>query len=291
MTGHRRLVERVFLGVLCSGLVLVAACGRSQPVLLQILEARRLAAELHAAFVKANEASDRAVLADTDDVSAEAAGEARAATRVATETLDRLEQVVKALGASSDVEAVARFRTQFDLFRALDEEVLGLAVENTNLKAQRLSFGTVRDLGEAIERELAGLSGTPPSSDVDAQVQGIRADVFALLFLESRHIAEAEDQPMTQLEAEGGTIAADVRTRLERVRRLGAPVPTVDAATSLFNRFMATHAEVIALSRRNTNVRSLALTIGHKRVVASACEAELTALAQSLATHGSEATR
>src|SRR5882672_5757180 len=61
-------------------LVAAGACrGVPDAALSQLLEARRVAADLHVQFVKAADASDRAVLADTDAESVVFAREAEAA--------------------------------------------------------------------------------------------------------------------------------------------------------------------------------------------------------------------
>lgn len=273
--------------------ILAAACGEAKPVLLQLMEARRLASELRAAFLQASEASNRAVLAVTDDVSAAAAKDAGDAGAVVVERLGSLEGVVTSLGYAAETDMLGRFKTCFAEYQKLDSEILGLAVENTNLKAQRLTLGAMREMADGISTELLQVSSAVKSAEVDAQVQAIRADVYELLFLEVRHNAEAEDAAMTQLETRATAVAADARERFARLTR-GTPGPsstTLQAAASLFERLMPTHAEVIALSRRNTNVRSLALTFGRARVVAAECADTLRLLQDSLATHGSEATR
>ena len=268
--------------------VALAGCGSPQPVLLRLMEARRLAAELQSDFTRANEASERAVLADTDDVSASAARDAAALTASAATRLGELESVVKGLGYSTELERIAAFKGRFDEFQTLDREILALAVENTNLKAQRLSFGAARELGEQIASELEPLRAS--SGDAARDAEALRANVFELLFLEARHNAEAEDAEMTHLETRAAALLADSRARLARLSGKG-DAAQLRATTTLWERFVATHDEVIVLSRRNTNVRSLALTLGRKRVVVAACEAELAALRQALAGHGTEATR
>lgn len=266
----------------------LAGCGPSQPVLVRLMEARRLAASLQSDFTRANEASERAVLSDTDDVSASAARDAAGLTSSAATRLQELEAVVKGLGYTAELERLGAFRKRFEEFQTLEREILALAVENTNLKAQRLSFGAARELGEQIASELAPLRSATGEAAKDAEA--IRANVFELLFLEARHNAEAEDAEMSRLEARAGALVSETRTRLARLNGT-AEAAQVRAASSLYERFVATHDEVISLSRRNTNVRSLALTLGRKRVVVADCEAELTALQQALAGHGSEATR
>lgn len=284
----RGLLTSLVLAITMAPVFTLAGCGSPQPVLVRLMEARRLAADLQSDFTRANEASERAVLSDTDDVSASAARDAAALTASAATRLAELESVVRALGYTAELERLAAFRGRFDEFQTLEREILALAVENTNLKAQRLSFGAARELGEQIATELEPLRSA--SGDAARDAEAVRANVFELLFLEARHNAEAEDAEMTRLEARAVTLVTETQARLARLNGR-ADAAQVRAATSLWERFVATHNEVIALSRRNTNVRSLALTLGRKRLVVADCEAELTALLQALAGHGTEATR
>ena len=63
------------------------------------------------------------------------------------------------------------------------------------------------------------------------------------------------------------------------------------AASSALDRFVGFNAQLIALSRRNTNVRSLALSLGQKRMLTATCEDSLRALQDALGTRGFSATR
>jgi dihydropyrimidinase len=54
---------------------------------------------------------------------------------------------------------------------------------------------------------------------------------------------------------------------------------------------MSVHAEIVALSRRNSNVRSLALSLGRKRIVTAECEDQLRALEEALTKHEFSAAR
>ncbi len=67
--------------------------------------------------------------------------------------------------------------------------------------------------------------------------------------------------------------------------------PHLAAASAAFDRFMQLNAEIVALSRRNTNVRSLALSLNQKRLVTAACDESLLALDAALAKRGFTATR
>ena len=54
---------------------------------------------------------------------------------------------------------------------------------------------------------------------------------------------------------------------------------------------MKVNAEIVGLSRRNTNVKSLAMSLGQKRMLTAACEESLRALQEALATRGFAGTR
>ena len=63
------------------------------------------------------------------------------------------------------------------------------------------------------------------------------------------------------------------------------------AANAALDRFTGLNAEIIALSHRNTNVRSLALSLGKKRTLTSACEDSLRALQDALTKREFKSTR
>ena len=87
--------------------------------------------------------------------------------------------------------------------------------------------------------------------------------------------------------------AADARKALDELRAIVSPqaAPQLVAAAAALARFMSVHKEIITLSRRNSDVRSLALSLGRKRTVTADCEAHLQALEEVLAKHEFTATR
>ena len=139
-----------------------AACTNPQTVLTQLIDARRLASELHVQFTQAADAANRAVMADTDDTSASAADEARRARQVVEGNVQALRAILESLRYREDLRYLDGFAARFDEYRRLDDEILPLAVENTNLKAQRLSFGPAREAASAFQ------------TSVDAAVQAGR---------------------------------------------------------------------------------------------------------------------
>ena len=56
------------------------------------------------------------------------------------------------------------FRGRFAGYRALDRDILQLAAEGSNLKAQRLSFGTAGEAADAFRDELAAVAAADPAA-------------------------------------------------------------------------------------------------------------------------------
>src|SRR6266542_342892 len=114
-----------------------AGCGDgSRLVLTQQLDARRLASNLRVQFSKAADASNRAVMAVTDEASSAAAREAEQATQAVERDVETLQRILQALAYRDDIRHLDAFKACFVGYRALDADILPLAVENTNIKAQ-----------------------------------------------------------------------------------------------------------------------------------------------------------
>jgi hypothetical protein len=276
--------------------VSVTACGNTQPVLTGLLEARRLSAELHVEFTKAAEAANRAVMADTDDASTGAANEARRARQVVERDVEALRPILQSLGYRDDVRYLDGFMARFDEYRRLDDEILPLAVENTNVKAQRLSFGPGREAADAFRTSIGAAVHTSATKDTCCAVAvAAQADtaVLEIQVMHAPHIAESEDAAMTRMEEQMTASAAVARKALADLKAALPPAarPQLAAAGGALDRFMAIHTEIITLSRRNSDVRSLALSLGQKRMVTAECEDQLRALEEALAKHEFTATR
>jgi hypothetical protein len=287
-----RTVRATRLPVLFVMLLIAVACGAGPSVLVQQVDARRYATDLQAAFLQSTEAGNRAVMADTDDASAAAVKEAAAASDRAAQAVATLEPLLQSLNYGEEIGYLATFKNRFEEYRKLDAEILPLAVENTNLKAQRLSFGPAQEASDAFNTALAAVGGSNRSADVEAQVAMARAAVLEVQVIEARHIAEPEEAAMNRMEQRMDALLADARSRMRRLRELVPRAATqVAAAETALDRFAAVNGELIGLSRRNTNVRSLALSLGRKRVIAAECEDQLRALIEAISRHQFHATR
>jgi hypothetical protein len=263
---------------------------RPETVLERLTEANRLAAALEVQFTKAGDAANRAVMADTDETSVTFAHEAEQATQAVQREADTLRPILEELRYSQEAGLLEEFGRRFAEYRSLDGSILELAVENTNLKAQRLSFGPAQEAADAIRDSLDGVTAFAPAP-VSLRVQALVATAIAAVreiqVLQAPHIAESDDVAMSRLEKRMATSEAGARRALETLASLISPA----SATAALDRFMGLNAQIITLSRRNSNVRSLALSLGQKRTLTAACADSLRALRDALAKRGFSATR
>lgn len=270
------------------------ACSNGHLVLQDQMEARHAATELRAEFARANEAGNRAVMADTEDASKTAAAEATQATTALEQGVAKLTPLLQTLNYTSEQAMLTEFSKEFGEFKTLDAEILSLAVENTNIKAQQLARTEGQQAADDVKSALvSAVAGAPAGSPLHGYATAVQLAVLQIQVLQPRHISEADDASMTQMEQVIASHARNARTALAGLRRV-APAkmaPSVDAAVNAFERFMKVNAEIIQLSRRNSNVRSLALTLGRKRMVAAQASDRLRQIEEALSQHQFKATR
>ena len=120
-----------------------------------------------------------------------------------------------------------------------------------------------------------------------------RSALLEVQLMQAPHIAEADDEAMTRLEGQMTAAALVASNAVDELGRTLSPaaLPQLDAARAALSRFLAIHGEIITLSRRNSNVRSLALSLGRKRMLTAACEEQLQAFDTALSQHAFTATR
>lgn len=295
----RTIAAEIFVRRIAVVILLASAatgCGDVNAALERLSEARLLSADLLVQFTKAADAANRAVMADTDELSVAFAREAEQAKQSVQKDVDALAPILRELGYADETRLLQEFVGRFAEYSALDRRVLDLAVENTNLKAQRLSFGPAQEAADAFQDALEGLTRSVPAKDlwrVKALVATAVAGVREIQVLQAPHIADPDDAAMTRLEQRMTTSEGEARSALESLAALVPPAShaRLAAATAALDRFMGVNAQVIALSRRNTNVRSLALSLDQKRKLIAPCEDSLRALRDALAKRGYVASR
>jgi hypothetical protein len=280
---------RAFLVV--AGVAAIGCGGEDVNVTLQkVTAARELAAHLTVQFTMASDAANRAVMADTDETSIEFAKESREAAAAVQKDIDQLHPALKELDYADEDKLLTDFATSFAEYRRVDDNVLNLAVENTNLKAQRLAFGPAQDEADKFRDALKSLAPVSPAEAWHVQALSATASmtVREIQVLQGPHIADADDAVMTRMEKQMATSQTAARRALDELRPLVSAESRgkLVAADAALKRFMELNADLIALSRRNTNVHSLMLSLDEKRKATLACQDKLRDLQAALAKRG-----
>ena len=283
-------LTRAFL--IAATLAGAAACGREDvnTTLERVARARELAADLTVQFTMAADASNRAVMADTDEASTEFAKESKESSQMVQKDVELLRSTLKALGYDAEDKLLTEFEKNLAEYRRVDDGVLGLAVENTNLKAQSLAFGPAQEAANAFRDALAGITPAMPADRPRLERLAATAilTVREIQVLQAPHIANADEAVMTRMEQQMSTSEGAAKRALDALRPLASAAsrPKLDVATAALKQFLALNSQIVALSRRNTNVRSLMLSLDETRKLTVACQDNLRALQAALATRG-----
>ena len=277
-------------------IIAFAGCYRNPGSVLQDMSnARQIAARLQVEFAQTSDATNLAVMADTDATSTQLAREAEQKSLALEKDVKKLRPILTDLMFSSEEKHLDQFERQLATYSELNRTILELAVASTNLKAQRLSFGPAQRAADDFRIALEEVARNAP--ETSCQVQALCFRALAALrhiqALQAPHIASPSDDAMTRLEQQMNAAEVDARGALHS---LGPIAPSnsaakLAAANDTLDRFVQCNKQIVGFSRRNSNVRSLALVLGQKRKLAAECEDSLRALNESLAKRGFSATR
>ena len=239
-------------------------------------------------LASASEAEKSAVLAITDQDSQTFADQARAASAKVEQERRELGELLTAGGTQGEMELLAQFTEAFAEFQRIDNELLALAVKNTNLKAYSLAFGpaatALKEMNAALSRLVAANADLPEAKPTMLLAFGAQTSALRIQTLLPPHIAEENDKKMDELEALMASEDAQVRKSLDGLAALPkfSNDPELATATARYAEFSKIKTQILALSRENTNVRSLSISLNQKRKVMLACQATLSALQQAI---------
>ena len=265
----------------------------------EALQAKRLdwVNQTRLALASASEAEKSAVMAVTDEDSVGYAAQARAATTQTESARRELQRALSHGGNAHEKDLLGQFSKAFAEFQRIDNDLLALAVKNTNIKAYSLAFGPAQQLVDnmngALSKIVTKSAAWPEFRNTAMLALGAEAAVLRIQALLAPHIAEESDQKMDELEALMNGHAREVQRNLDGLAAYPklAGDSELEAAASAFRQYSAVKTQILALSRENTNVRSLAISLTQKRKVMLACQETLAALQQAISdeTRGSAA--
>jgi hypothetical protein len=232
------------------------------------------------------EAEKSAVMAETDEASEAFAAQSRQASQHVETARRELEPLLQ--GKPQEEQLFHEFSRCWDTLQDIDREVLALAVQNTNLKAFRLSFGpaaaAVRRMEDALTRLMEVAASSPDAVSITRLAATAVMGALNIYMLHAPHIVESTVTRMDEMEAGMKSHDAQVTATLQNLRTLvdESGQPWIEAAWAAYKNLQHLNADIVTLSRQNSNVRSYALSLGQKRKLTAQCQDGLTALQEAV---------
>jgi hypothetical protein len=249
-----------------------------------------IVSRMRTALATVSEADNSAVMATTDQDSQTFANDARTATTTLQQGRDQLSGLLDTRGSPREKELLAEFSKSFVNLERVDRDLLALAVQNTNIKAYSLAFGPASEAIQAADEALAHLvSGYSESNSSDDKkiillADDARISALRIQTLLPPHIAEENDQKMDALEGRMTREDQAIRKDLADLAAIGVLAADKDLTTAVarYEQFTEIRSQILKLSRENTNVRSLAISLNEKRRALLLCQDALTGLEQEI---------
>ena len=248
-------------------------------------------------LLEAVEAEKNAVMAITDEASESFAVRARKAADDVESSRKEIEAIIYQQKLPRESEILNEFNNCWTQFRKLDETILVLATQNTNLKAQKISATQGVQEMDRFEQSLNRLihrntNNNQPNEAVILSYEALTAGL-KIVALHKPHIEEADDQEMDKIEQSIKSYDESARKALGSLRRIADLRDSEDLnnAETAYERFMNLTGEVLRLSRMNTNIKSAELSLGRKSLISSQCQEILAPLQETVQAPRSNATR
>lgn len=248
-------------------------------------------------LLKSGEMEKNAVMAITDEESKEFADQSIAASAALERNLKLLRSFIDPAPLPDEEKLLLEFTTCWAELSKLDHLILELAVQNTNLKAASLSreqgAGPMQRFEQALDEVRLPYAGTPNEGRVTRlSYQAITAGL-KLYTLHSSHIAEASDERMDQIEAQMKAAEIETAKSLDELAGILGEErrEALLQAKAAYAEFMEVTTRVLTLSRQNSNIKSLELSLGRKRKVAAQCDEILATFQETVQKRTFKATR
>ena len=247
-----------------------------------------LVSRMQLALASASEAEKSAVLAITDQESQTFANHARIAEAEVEKAQQELGELLKAGGTEGEKALLNQFFEVFTEFKRIDDELLKLAIKNTNIKAYNLAFGpaavALNEMNAALSHLIASNVGSPEESQVTRLASGAEISGLHLQTLIPPHIAEESDSKMDELEALMSQDDGQIHKNLDKLSAFPELNQKAHLAAALagYERFSKIRTRIMALSRENTNIKSLSISLNQKRKVMLLCQEALNKLQQTI---------
>jgi hypothetical protein len=259
------------------------------PAVQAALQAKKtnLVERMRLALTVASEAEKSAVLAITDQDSQSFANQARTSTAEVERMRKELAELLQTNGTAREKDSLTQFSAAFVELQNIDKELLDLAVKNTNIKAYNLAYGTaadaLRETDTALSQIIATAADLPESKKIMFFAFSAETAALRIQAMLPQHIAEESDQKMGAMEEAMSSDANAVHKNLDGLAAISRlhNNPALETATRNYAKYDNIRTQIIALSRENSNVRSLTLSLNQKRKISLLCQASLSVLLEA----------
>jgi hypothetical protein len=232
------------------------------------------------ALLQSVEAEKSAVLSVTDQESTSFANESRRVSAELEQGRVELHGLVELDARPSELGKLEDFDVAWRELQAVDEKLLALAVANTNIKAARLASGECAAAVNQLVDALSAVQAVAVDPKVLRSLSSASVSALRIQALLAPHIRSPDDAEMTRLEDEMHILGATVDLTLADARTT-APAGSrarVAEAAETWARYQQLTAEVVRLSRLNSNVLSYDISVHEKRTATIAAQSALSGL-------------
>lgn len=238
----------------------------------------------------ASEAEKSAVMAVTDAESRAFADQSRAASAAVEQGREDLGRLLQSGGTRDERQLLSQFSEAFAEYQRVDRELLDLAVRNTNLKAYGLAFGPLAESTRGMDLALSHLmaetatSSLPEAKQILLLAGRVECGALRIQALLPAHIAAESESTMDALEASMAKEDRQIRQNLRDLAQLVPPAARGELTTAdtCYARSSEFREQILKLSRQNTNVRSLTVSLNEKRLIVLKCQEALADLDQAI---------
>ena len=248
-------------------------------------------------LLEAIEAEKNAVLAITDEASEAFAAQARQAADGVENSRKEIESIIHQEKLQQETEMINEFNSCWSQYRKLDETILDLAIQNTNLKAQKISTTQcAQELGHfeaSLNRIIHRNTNDGQCNKAVMLSYEALTNSLNIFALHKPHIEEANDQEMDKIEQRIKSYDESARKALGSLHSIADLSDNEDLknAETAYERFMNLTGEVLKLSRMNTDIKSAELSLGKIRMISSQCQVILATLQETAQAQQFESTR
>lgn len=280
------------LGLLIAFVTILYVRGDRNPVAQIALKEERLAlvTAMRLSLAATSEALNSAVMSTREQDSKAFAEEARRATADLERGRASLHQILKKHGDQHEAELMARVGQSLVEFQQVQQQLLDLAVQNSNRKAFELAFGPAMKIVNEMNEGLARIATEYTDSASEARLRVVqladeaRIGILSTQVLLMPHIAEASDMKMDELEVQLSEQARKVRESLDALRPLlpEKDRSKIETTMSRYAEFEKLKHQIIKLSRQNTDLQAVTIALKEKRQTMLACQDAFVALENAI---------